>query len=166
MNIVASFCFTRLESCYSCTECFQKNTKKDSLVLDAAGPLAVAPLPMYSVVDDTGAIVDALLRATPSKKLIGVNKWTSYKDFAKLFAEVLGKSLEFADKSPNLDMGDPALNQDYADMMAFCVEFKYDGSNADKSIVQPTELGVSLQLQSLKEWILKQDWEKTILVDE
>jgi hypothetical protein len=120
---------------------------------------------MYSAVADTGALVQALLRAAPGKKLIGVNEWLSLRDVTKLLAEVLGKGTEFVDHNPSFDMGDPDLEKDHADMIGFCVEFRYDGGNVDKSVVQPADLGVPVQLGSVKEWCEKQDWKKVLQVN-
>lgn len=117
---------------------------------------------MYSVAADTGALAHALLRVAPGKKLIGVNEWLSVRDFAKILAEVLGKSVEFVDENPSFAMGDPDLEKEYMDMMGFCIEFGYDGGKVDKNIVQPADLGVPVQLGSVKEWCGKQDWDKAL----
>jgi len=120
---------------------------------------------MYSAVADTGALVQALIHTSPGKKLIGVNEWLNVRDFAKILAQVLGKGVEFVDYNPSFDMGDPDLEKDHADMIGFCVEFGYDGGKVDKSIVQPTDLGIPVQLGSVKEWCRKQDWEKILQID-
>jgi hypothetical protein len=119
-------------------------------------------LPFYSAVADTGAIVQAALRSIPGKKIIGVNEWLSYRGFAKLLAQVLGKGIEFVDRNPSLDMGDLDLEKDFEDMIGFCVEFGFDGGKVDKNVIQPADLGVPVQLGSVKEWCGKQDWEKVL----
>jgi hypothetical protein len=128
-------------------------------------PLLSAPLPLYSVIDDTGVLVAALLHAAPSKKLIGVNEWLSIRDFAQILGQVLAKRVEFVEHSQGFVTGDPDLDKDNADMIGFCVEFGYDGGKVDKSIVQPAELGVPVQLGSVKEWVGKQDWESVLEVE-
>ncbi len=120
---------------------------------------------MFSAVADTGTLVQALLHAAPGKKIIGVSEWLSLRDFAKLLAQMLGKGLEFADSNPDFGMGDPEIEKDFADMMGFCIEFGYDGGKIDKSVLQPTDLGVPLQLKSVKEWCGKQDWLNALRVD-
>lgn len=120
---------------------------------------------MYSAIHDTGAIVHGLLQAAPGKKLIGVNQWLTFRDFAKILAEVLGKSIEFIDHTPSFAMDDPDMEKDHIDMIGFCIEFGYDGGKVDKTIVQPANLGVPVQLASVKEWCEKQDWEKFVNVD-
>ena len=77
---------------------------------------------MYSVNDDTGPLVHALLRTTPGKKLIGAKSWLSFRDFAKIRAQMLGKSIEFVDSGPTLNVGDPEREEDYAHMIGFCVD--------------------------------------------
>jgi hypothetical protein len=128
-------------------------------------PLLSAILPVYSVIDDTGALVAALLQAGPGKKLIGVNEWLSIRDITITLAQVLGKRVEFAENSQGFVTGDPDLDKENADMIGFCVEFGYDGGKVDKSIVQPADLGVPVQLESVKEWCGKQDWEKVLEVE-
>lgn len=120
---------------------------------------------MSSAVADIGALVHALLRAEPGKKLIGVNEWLSLRGFAKILADVLGKEIEFVDRNPSFDMGDPDLEKDFMDMIGFCVEFGFDGGKVDKSIVQPADLGVPVQLEPVKEWCRKQDWEKVLQLE-
>ncbi|KUJ06575.1 uncharacterized protein LY89DRAFT_692390 [Mollisia scopiformis] len=130
-----------------------------------ADPIASSPLPYYSAVDDTGRLVHALLRASPGKKLIGVNEWLSLRDFAKVLGQSLKKGVKFVDSNPDFTMGDPDLEEDFADMVGWLVEFGYDGGKVDKSVVQPAELGVTLDLLSVKEWCAKQDWEKVLEVE-
>lgn len=125
-------------------------------------PLATTLMPMYSAVADTGVLVHALLRAAPGKKLIAVNEWIDVSQFARMLAKVLGKDIEFVDSNPNFSMGDPDLEKDYADMIQFCVEFGFDGGKVDNSVLQPSDLGVPFQLESVKQWISKQEWEKAV----
>ncbi|KAL2847237.1 hypothetical protein BJY01DRAFT_212741 [Aspergillus pseudoustus] len=138
---------------------------RDTLVLTLPDSLARSSLPMYSAVDDTGALVDALLRTAPGKKLLGVNEWTSLRDLAEVLGEVLGKKVEFVDSFPPMETGDPDFETEINEMIGFCVEFGYLGersSIADKSVVNPGDLGVPVNLQSVKEWFQKQDWEKEL----
>lgn len=117
--------------------------------------------------DDTGILVDALLRASPGNKVIGVNKWLNLREFAKILAQVLGKNVEFIDKSPEMEqLGDPDFVEDATDMVGWYVEFGFDGAKVDKSVMQPGDLGVSLELRSVEEWCAKQDWEKWLEVIE
>lgn len=120
---------------------------------------------MYSAISDSGTLVHALLRATPGKKVIGVNQWLSFRDFAKILAEALGKNIKLIDENPDFDFGDPELVEDHMDMMYFCIEFGFDGGKVDKSVLQPAELGVPFHCESVKEWCLKQDWETVLEVD-
>ncbi|KAL3478703.1 hypothetical protein BJX99DRAFT_256119 [Aspergillus californicus] len=135
---------------------------KSSLVFFMEEPLATAPFPMYSAIKDTGALVHALLRAAPGKKLIGVNEWLSFRDFAATLAAVLGKKVEFVNRNPSFEMGDPDVDKENMDMMGFCVEFGYDGAKVDRSIVKPGDLEVPVQLASVKEWCAEQDWDSVL----
>lgn len=119
---------------------------------------------MYSVIADTGALVHAILDTAPVKKLVGVNEWLSYRDFARILAEVLGKNIEYVDQSPNVETGDPDLDRDFADIMGFWIECRYDGGNVDKTTVMPNDLGVPVNLEPVKEWIKKQDWNSVLKV--
>jgi hypothetical protein len=122
---------------------------------------------MYSSIDDTGPLVDALLRASAGHKVIGVNKWLSLREFASVLAQVLGKNAEFIDKSPDMDqLGDPDFVEDALDMVGWYVEFGFDGGKVDKSVEQPSDLGVEVELASVEEWCRKQDWEKWLEVVE
>lgn len=135
-----------------------QNKETDTLTFTMAEPLATTPFPFYSAIDDTGLLVHALLQTAPGKKLIGVKEWFSLRDFTKIFAHVLGKKIEFVDQNPSFELGDPDLEKDHADMIGFCVEFGFDGGKVDKSIVQPADLGVKVELESVKGWCGKQDW--------
>jgi hypothetical protein len=78
---------------------------------------------------------------------------------------VLGKGIEFVDRNPSFDMGDPDLVNYHTDMIGFCVEFGNDGGKVDKSTVPPADLRVPVQLGSVGEWCGKQGWEKVLQVD-
>jgi len=121
--------------------------------------------PWYSVIQDTGALVAALIRAAPGKKLIGVNEYLSLQDISKLLAQTLEKGIEFVDGTPSFDLGDPELQRSREEMIGFCIEFGYDGAKVDKTIVKPGDLGVPVQLKPVEEWIKKQDWEKVLLTE-
>lgn len=107
----------------------------------------------------------SLLGSAPGKKLIGVRQWLSFRDFAMVIAHVVGKELELVNRNPVIDMGDPDLEKDHQDMIGFCIEYGFDGGEIDKSIVQPSELGVPIHLTSLKEWCEKHDWEEILEVE-
>ncbi|EEA22066.1 hypothetical protein TMatcc_008510 [Talaromyces marneffei ATCC 18224] len=140
---------------------------KGTLILPATAPLATSALPMYSSIDDTGVIIDALLRASPGHKVIGANKWLSLREFAQILAQVLEKNVKFIDKSPEMDqLGDPDYVEDAIDMVGWFVEFGFDGNKVDKSVEQPSDLGVPIELRSVEEWCKKQEWEKWLEVIE
>jgi hypothetical protein len=63
--------------------------------------------PWYSVIQNTGALVAALIPPAPGKKLIGVNGWLSLQDISKLIAQTSEKGIEFVDITPSFDLGDP-----------------------------------------------------------
>lgn len=111
---------------------------------------------------DTGPLVAALIRAAPGKTLIGVNEWLSMRDISQLIAQTLGKDIEFVDSGPNFDQGDPDFQRSRREMVGFSIEFGYFGDKVDTTVLKPSELGVSVQLSPVKEWIEKQDWEKVL----
>lgn len=51
------------------------------------------------------------------------------------------------------------MQRDREEMMGFCIEFGYDGGRVDRSVVRPGDLGVLVKLESVREWVGKQDWE-------
>ncbi|KAL4810702.1 hypothetical protein BDV18DRAFT_646 [Aspergillus unguis] len=132
--------------------------EKDTLLMTLGNILGSAPFPVYSARNDTGALVHALLRAAPDQKMIGVNDWLSLRDLATIIAQTVGKRIEFVSQDPSFDMGDPEAEKEMVDMLGFCVEFGYDGGKIDGNILQPTDLGVEIKLESVKEWCEKQDW--------
>ena len=125
-------------------------------------PLTTTTFPWYSVTQDTGALVAALIHAAPGKKLIGVNEWLTLQDISKLLAQTLEKRIEFVNNAPELDQGDSVIQRDHEEMMGFCIEFGYDGGKVDKTIVNPGDLGVPVKLEPVKEWIKKQAWENIL----
>lgn len=140
------------------------NRGMDELVLPLLGPLSDAPFPLYSAVDDTGALVHAILRANPGQKVIGVNEWLSFKEITLVLGQVLGNRVGFVQGDPGFDLGDPDLTKAMTEMMEFCVVFGYDGARVDKTIVKPADLGVPVHLQSVKEWCAKQDWKSVLQI--
>ncbi|EED16231.1 hscarg dehydrogenase, putative [Talaromyces stipitatus ATCC 10500] len=140
---------------------------KSTLILSVAAPLATSPLPMYSSIDDTGLLVDALLQASPGHKIIGAKQWLDLQGFTKVLGQVLGKNVESIEESPSFEsLGDPDLIEDLTDMMGWCVEFGFDGGKVDNSVLQQSDLGVPVLLQSVEDWCRKQDWEKWLEVVE
>ena len=121
---------------------------------------------MVSVIDDTGALVGAVLRAPRTNTVIGVNEWLNPRQVAVILGEVLRKDVQFVDKNPNIDFGDPERTEDHLDMLGFCTDFGYDGGKVDPNIVQPADLNVPLSLVTVKEWCKKQDWSKVLEVVE
>lgn len=121
---------------------------------------------MYSSLDDTGPLVDALLRTSAGHKVIGVNKWLSLREFTTTLAQVLGiKNVEFIDKNPDMSrLGDPDFVEDAIDMIGWYVDFGFDGGKVDKSVEQPSELGVEVGLRSVEEWCMKQNWKEVLEV--
>ncbi|PCG99275.1 Hypothetical protein PENO1_050490 [Penicillium occitanis (nom. inval.)] len=147
---------------------FRPKLSKDkaTLILSAAAPLATSALPMYSSIDDTGPLVDALLRSSTGHKVIGVNRWLSLREFAKILAQVVSiKNVEFIDKNPDMNqLGDPDFVEDAMDMIGWYVEFGFDGGKVDKTVEQPSELEVEIGLRSVEEWCRKQNWEGVLEV--
>jgi len=108
--------------------------------------------------------VAALISATPGRKLIGVNEWLNLQDIAKLQAQALEKEIEFVDTTPSFaDLGDPELQRAREEMVGFIIEFGYDGGKVDKTVVEPGDLGSPVQLEPVKKWIEKHDWERILL---
>lgn len=66
-------------------------------------PLGTMLWPWTSAVQDTGALVAALIQATPGKKLLGVNEWLSFQDIYKMMAQVLKKELEVVHSVPKFE---------------------------------------------------------------
>lgn len=108
----------------------------------------------------------ALINVPAGKKLLGFSEWINLQDIYKLIAEALGKKIEFVNSAPSYDLGDPEMQRGRQEMMAFCIEFGFDGSKVDMSVVRPGDLEVPVQLESVKEWVEKQDWEKVLFVVE
>jgi hypothetical protein len=142
-----------------------KYKAKDTLIAPGGEPLTTLIFPWYSAIQDTGALVAALIRAKPGKKVIGGNKWLNLQDISKLLAQTMDKGIEFVDSIPSFDLGDSELQRALEEMIGFCLEFGYDGASVDKTIVKPGDLGVPVKLKPVKEWIKKQDWEKILLTE-
>lgn len=117
---------------------------------------------MFSAKANTGPIVHALIREASGHKVIASNTWLTFQDFAKILANVLNKEIEFTNEQPSFNISDPELGQNFADMMGWYIEFNYDGSKVDKSVIQPKDLGVESHLMSVEEWCRKQDWERIL----
>lgn len=93
---------------------------------------------------------------------MGANEWLSLQDIAKLLAQNLEKSIEFVDSAPTIDLNDPDIQRAHKEMIGFCIEFGYDGAKVDGAIAEPRDLGVPVQLRSVKEWFAQRDWERLL----
>ncbi|KAL4881282.1 hypothetical protein BJY04DRAFT_207663 [Aspergillus karnatakaensis] len=140
------------------------DTSKGKLVSNISEPIASAPMPIYSALNDTGNLVHALLRAAPGVSLLGINELLSFRDVATLIAEAQKQEIEYVESGPNFDLGDPDFNKQNEQMLGFILEFGYDGSSIDKSVIQPNALDLPVELETVGKWIAKQDWESVLEV--
>lgn len=138
-----------------------QNESKDTIIASCVEPLTSAILPWYSVIDDTGALVEALIKVPAGKTLLGVSEKISLQDIYKLIAEALGKKIEFVNSAPSYDVGDPEMQRGRQEMMGYSIEFGFDAD----FMVKPKDLEVPVKLESVNEWVKKQDWEKVLLVE-
>lgn len=84
------------------------------------------------------------------------------EDVSNLLAQSLQKGIDFTGSPPDFKQGIPEFQQGRQEMIAFSIEFGYDGGKVDKSVVKPSDLCVPVQLKSVKEWVETQDWEEIL----
>ncbi|KAJ6031619.1 hypothetical protein N7540_002351 [Penicillium herquei] len=119
----------------------------------------MAKIPWFSVINDTGSLVESLISSAPGKNLIGVSEWVSLQDIWTIMAQTLKKDIEFVDDiSADFGQGDPEIKRDREEMMGFLIEFGFDGGRNDRTFLRPDDLDISVKLQSISDWIGKQDW--------
>ncbi|KAF2673846.1 NmrA-like family protein [Microthyrium microscopicum] len=138
------------------------NKSKDTLIAQKGEPLTTVLFPWYSAVQDTGPFVAALIHAAPGQKLLGVNQWLSLQDIYKIMAHTMGKAIRFVDSTPTISIGDPEFQRAHKGLIGFSVEFGYDGSKVDKTVLRPEELNKSIRLPSVEDWIKQQDWDNIL----
>jgi hypothetical protein len=150
---------------YTLRETGKQTSDGSSLVLRLGDAMSSINFPMTSVTDDVGAYVDALIRAAPCTKLIGVRAWLDLRDYAQHIADALHKPIEFIGEDPDFANGlfadDRARMDDNMQMIFFSAKFGYDGhlSAEGRDVVRPEDLGVELvELRPVEEWFAKQDW--------
>ncbi|TEY56927.1 hypothetical protein BOTCAL_0223g00060 [Botryotinia calthae] len=131
---------------------------------DDGGFLFERPLSLDSIVEfvvtqkDTGVFVKALIDMPPGKNLIGVSDRMTWKEWAKIWGDVLGFKAGFKQVSEKTfwkGVPEPLLRElqvawDYAD------QFGHTGGDPD--VVRPEELAVKLPLTSMEEYIKSEDW--------
>ncbi|KUJ09943.1 NmrA-like family protein [Mollisia scopiformis] len=139
--------------------------ERNVLIASNAEPVTSILFPWYSVIDDTGPLIAALILAEPGKKLLGFNEWLSLQDVYRLMAKSLGTGIEFVDTMPSFEMSVPEMKRAREEMMGFAIEFGYCGVKVDASIVMPADLGVEVKLKSVEEWVEAQDWEAVLPVE-
>ena len=119
-----------------------------------------APIPTVVAGEDTGPFVHALLQSPPGKNLIGVRRWMSMEEYVQTFSEVLGVKTRLSDNEDAAKRFPEEARADISDFLAYVAEFGYDAGTVDKSVVQPEDLGVALDLGTVEDWIKQQDWSK------
>lgn len=116
------------------------------------------PAPYVAAEQDTGPITKALVELPAGKNVIAHRERMHTEDYVKLWGEILGvpTDVEYGPLTVPED-----LKREIEETWQWAGEFGYWAYN-DKSVIQPKDLGISLELGSVKEWIEAQDWSSVV----
>ncbi|KAM3077001.1 hypothetical protein ACMFMG_003531 [Clarireedia jacksonii] len=116
-------------------------------------------LPYIAAEEDTGPFVQALVQDSPGKNLIAYREWCTLREVSAALAQVTGFAVEcivLPKGQPNPDLP-PELREEMDECLAYFDEFGYEGRD-DPTVVHPKDLNSPPQLESVVDWVRKQDW--------
>ncbi|KAK7216244.1 hypothetical protein V2G26_004247 [Clonostachys chloroleuca] len=118
-------------------------------------------LPIIAPDEDSGPLVKALVEDEPGKNLIGYRTWATMKELAQVLSKVTGLKAEVVTlpKSEPPVGVPPELAQELSDNFLYWNEFGFEGRD-DPTIVHPTALASPPSLESIEDYLRKQDWSK------
>ncbi|KAH8810875.1 hypothetical protein F5884DRAFT_875818 [Xylogone sp. PMI_703] len=116
-------------------------------------------LPFFAAEEDMGPLTKALVEEKPGKNLIAYRKWMTMKQFAELFAQVVGRPAEYV----ALPIGQwhipipKDIAEELDDNFGYWNEFGYEARD-DPTVIHPRDLETPVELDTVKNYIKKQDW--------
>ncbi|KAH6685469.1 hypothetical protein F5X68DRAFT_262701 [Plectosphaerella plurivora] len=107
---------------------------------------------------DTGVFTLALVKAPAGQNLLGTRGLLSWSEFAALWGKVHGVEARFEriDRQIVENAIPGGIGEELADMFEYIGEFGYDGG--DPTVVLPKDLGVPVSVESVEDYIRKEDW--------
>lgn len=116
------------------------------------------PIPFVAAEKDTGSVIKALVELPPGKNVIAYRELMTFLDYINLWGDILG--LPTAVNYGPLDAPDD-LWKELEETWQWAGEFGY-WAHDDKSVVHPKDLGISLELGTVEDWIKAQDWKSIV----
>ncbi|RFU30251.1 hypothetical protein B7463_g6106, partial [Scytalidium lignicola] len=120
-------------------------------------------LPIIAPEEDTGPFTKALVAEKPGKNLIAYRQWMTMKEFADLFTRVIGRPAEYVELPAGLSVIPipEELKDELNDNWAYWNEFGYEGRD-DPTVIHPKDLETPVKLDTVENWVKKQDWSKIL----
>ncbi|KIW25999.1 uncharacterized protein PV07_09130 [Cladophialophora immunda] len=120
-------------------------------------------MPMIAPEEDTGPVVKALVKEAAGKNVIAYREWISVRELAQTFTEMTGLNSEvimLSKTEANLLLP-PELKLELDDNFAYFNEFGYEGRD-DPTVIHPSDLSSPPDLDSVANYLKKQDWSKVL----
>ncbi|KAF5868219.1 putative NmrA-like protein [Botrytis fragariae] len=106
---------------------------------------------------DTGGFVKALIEMPPGKNLIGVSERMTWKEWTKIWGDVLGVKAAFKQVfEETFWKGVPEAMRELQLAWEYVDEFGHAGGDPD--VLRPEELPSKIALTSMEEYIKSEDW--------
>ncbi|KAL3451768.1 hypothetical protein BJX65DRAFT_303499 [Aspergillus insuetus] len=119
-------------------------------------------IPFIAAEEDSGPLVKALILQEPAgRNLIGYREWLTTRELATAFIRATGLDAEVI----TMPKGHfpPSISEEFKaqlqDNMGYWNEFGYEGRD-DPTIVHPRHLGSPPSLDTVEDYLKKQDWTK------
>ncbi|KAJ3530650.1 hypothetical protein NM208_g9231 [Fusarium decemcellulare] len=118
-------------------------------------------LPFIAAEEDSGPLVKALVNDDPGRNLITYREWLTFRELAQAFTQATGVKAEVV-QLPKGEFMSPLpeeLKSILEENWAYWNEYGYEARD-DPTVIHPRDLKSPPELDSVINYLRKQDWEK------
>ncbi|KAF4465448.1 hypothetical protein FALBO_7713 [Fusarium albosuccineum] len=118
-------------------------------------------LPFIAAEEDSGPLVKALVKDVPGRSLITYREWLTFRELAQAFTQATGVKAEVV-QLPKGEFVSPLpkeLKSILEENWAYWNEYGYEARD-DPTVTHPRDLKFPPELDSVINYLRKQDWEK------
>ncbi|KAM0255514.1 hypothetical protein ACHAQJ_005661 [Trichoderma viride] len=119
--------------------------------------------PFIAAEEDSGPVTKALLQEPAGTNILGFRELLTMREFVAIFSEATGLAAEavYLPKGQFKMELSPELKLEFSENWGFWRDFGYEGRE-DPTVIHPKDLTSCPKLDTVFNWIKKQDWTKIL----